>query len=133
MADTIEVSASATDTAILFIPIPVESKVFKVSAATDDLGTGCTMSIGLFKKDDTGNTYTAVSATCFASAIDVATAATAMTEYRFSALNIDTMNKAAWELAGLSAKPSYPNFYIGLTFNSAAAAGTVSVICTKSQ
>src|SRR5690349_9773942 len=74
-ADTLELSASAADTAVFFIKIPVNAKVHSVKLATDDLGTGCTMSVGLFKKDGLANTFTVVSANCFASAVDVATAA----------------------------------------------------------
>ena len=129
--DTVEVAAgSNNDTAILNIRIPVDARITSVRVASDDLGTAGTMSIGLFAKDNMAATFTAVSAACIAATLDVNAAAVGFTERRFSAPNIDTVNKAAWELAGLSAKPTtYGDFYLGLTFPTATTAvGTVSVI-----
>jgi hypothetical protein len=127
-----EVSAgSAADTAILDIRIPVDAIVSSLKIAVDDLGTSTTMSVGLYARDGggMGSTFTAISAAAFVSALDVATAATAITEVRFSVKNIDTINKKAWELAGLSAKPSYPEFNLGVSFPAAVtAAGTVTAI-----
>lgn len=129
--DTVEVAAGSNgDTAILNIRIPVDARVTSLRIASDDLGSAGTMSVGLFSKDGLAATFTAVSAACFVSALDVNAAAIALTERRFSVKNIDTVNQAAWELAGLSAKPStYSDFYLGLTFPTATTAvGTVSVI-----
>lgn len=128
ISDTIEVAdGAAADSAILAIEIPVDAVIHSVKVATDDLGTGTTMSVGLYKQDGVAPTFTAVSGTAFATAIDVATAAVALTEIRFSAKNIDTVNQKAWELAGLSAKPAYPTLFLGVAFPAeTTAAGTVT-------
>ena len=51
-----------------------------------------------------------------------------MTEYRFETQEINTIEEEMWELANLSAKPTYPQMDIVLTVvgDTTAAAGTVS-------
>jgi hypothetical protein len=133
--DFIEVSDGANDDiGMVKLEIPVDALVSSVKVATDDLGTGTTMHVGLYKLVGSGSTatFTAVDADAFAASVDVATAATAMTEYRFSAKNIDTINKKAWELAGESTKPTaYDKYYLGVSFPvGTTAAGTVAAIVT---
>lgn len=129
-SDLVTVAANTNgDTAIVHVRVPVDAMIKSIRVGTDDMGSGTTMSVGLFSRDGvTGSTFTAVSAAAFASAIDVATAATAMTDYRFNAKGIATVNQKAWELAGLSAKPDYSEFWVGLTFPAAVTAtGNIAV------
>ncbi len=132
--DTVEVADGANaDIALTGIRISVESKVSSVLVACDDLGTGTTMDVGLYKDNGDG-TYTAVLATAFGSAIDVAAAALGLTEIRFETRNIDTVKQRAWELAGLSARPAYGEFVLGLSFPAeTTAAGTVTAIVRTIQ
>ncbi len=129
VADTIEVSDNANaDTAQLKLNVPVEALIRRVIVAADDLGTSTTMSVGLYKKND-DNTFTAVSAAAFASAMDVATAATAPTDVRFLAKDINTVNARCFALAGLSAKPAYADLHVGVSFPvGTTAVGTVTLI-----
>jgi hypothetical protein len=128
VSDTIEVAdGAAADSAILAIEVPVDAVIHSVKVASDDLGAGTTMSVGLYKQDGVAASFTAVSGTAFATALDVATAAVALTEVRFSAKDINTINQKAWELAGLSAKPAYPTLFLGVAFPAeTTAAGTVT-------
>lgn len=102
--------------------LPVEATLHSVKMATDDLGSAGTIDIGFYKKNLDG-TYTVVDQDAIASAIDVNTAATALTEYRFEAADINTADQPAWELAGLSARPAYGDIYLSLT----TPAGTTAV------
>lgn len=135
LVDTIEVSDGANDDiAMINIKIPVDALITSVKVANDDFGTSTTMDIGLYKQVGSGSgaTFTAVDDDCIAAAVDVATAAVALTEYRFSVKNIDTINKKAWEIAGESARPTaYREYVLGFAFPAqTTAAGTVSAIVT---
>lgn len=108
--------------------VPVDAVLPSIKLATDDLGTAGTVDIGFYKRNADGS-YTAVDADAIANNIDVNTAAVSLTEYRFSVKGIETIEQAAWELAGLSARPAYSDLYIGLTTDTGTtAAGTVSMV-----
>ena len=125
---TVEVPDSANADSVIIGAVPVDAVISSLRFACDDLGTAGTVDIGFYKRNADG-TYTAVDADAIANNIDVNAAAVALTEYRFSVLNIDTIQKSAWELAGLSAKPAYGDLYIGLTTDTGTTAvGTVSVM-----
>lgn len=117
---------TTTDEHIVF-RIPIDATLFSVKMATDDLGTTGDLNIGFYKKNNDG-TYTAVDDDAIASAVDVNTAATALTEYRFEAAAIETADQPAWELAGLSARPAYGDIFIALTpSEDTTAIGTVAM------
>jgi hypothetical protein len=125
--DTVEQPNTTSGDYIIMSPLPVDATLISVKYASDDAGATGTTSLGFYKKNNDG-TYTVVSAAAIASAIDNSGAAVALTEYRFSVLNIDTVRKAIWELAGLSARPAYPELFIGITpdgNDSTIATGTV--------
>lgn len=125
---TDEMPDTANGDYMLVAKVPVDATLTSIRAAFDDLGTAGTIDIGFYYKKADG-TYAAVLAGAVANNIDVSTAAVALTEYRFSVLNIDTIEKAAWELAGLSARPAYSDLYIGLTTDTGTTvAGTVSMV-----
>lgn len=127
IVDTMELTDTANADVAIVAKLPVDATILSLKLAADDLGTAGTIDIGLFKKNADG-TYTAVDADAFANNIDVATAAVALTEYRFSVLGIETAMKPAYQLAGLTARPAYEDIYIGLTTDTGTTAdGTVTI------
>lgn len=125
--DTFELTDTADGDIAHVFKLPVDAIVHSLKFACDDLGTAGTVDIGVYKKNDDG-TYSAVDADAFANNIDVNSAAVTLTEYRFSAKDINTANDALWELAGLSARPAYGDMYISLTTDTGTTAdGTVTM------
>ena len=118
---TIEAPVTAAADTIILCAIPTDARLLEVSLAFDDLETNAvapdsTMHIGLFTKNVNTGVFTAVDNDAFAVSVDVFTAAIPLTNYRFSALNIDTATQPTWDLAtGLTARPAYDRMYLGLT------------------
>ena len=115
---TIEAPVTAADDTIILCALPTDSKLIEVSLAFDDLeaqevAPDSTMHLGLFRQSAPG-VFTVVDADILAASIDVFTAAVALTNYRFSAQNINTAQMPTWDLA-LSARPAYNQMYLGLT------------------
>jgi hypothetical protein len=125
--DTVEFTPTADGDTLLISQLSVDSKIIAVECAFDDLAsTSCTLNLGFYQTDDD---ITIVDEDALATAVDVGTAAVAMTDYRFEAADINTSGQSVWELAGLSAKPTnYGNLYLAWTVAavSGAQAGTVS-------
>ncbi len=116
------------DVIILKCNIPTDARIRSVRLGTDDLVGDATASVGFYKANDDG-TFTAIDADVIANEIDVNDAAVAMTEVRFLALGIETVNQPAWQLATLSAKPAYAEVWVAVTFETdTEAAGTVTLI-----
>ncbi len=132
VADTAEIANGAdADRMILAVRVPAHAKIRSVRLASDDLVGDATLSVGFFFQDNApnGTTFTAIDVDIIANEVDANDAALALTELRFSALDINTVNQQAWELAGLSAKPAYADLFIGLTAETdTEAAGTVTLI-----
>jgi len=125
---TDEVPDTANGDYMLVAKVPVDAIIPSIKAAFDDLGTAGTIDIGFYYKKADG-TYAVVDADAIANNLDVSTAAVALTEYRFSVKGIETIEQAAWELAGLSARPAYSDLYIGLTTDTGTTtAGTASMV-----
>lgn len=121
---------------LVFYKVPVDANIHSLKLGTDDLGTVGTLDIGFYPSTKLpenlvyGDAVGSGTAT-IASAIDVHTAAVAVTEYRYSVPNIDTTGKKAWELAGLTAKPSYSHFWVAAHAAAATdAAGTIVSTCS---
>jgi hypothetical protein len=112
--DTLELADTANNDTAVLIKLPIDAVIQSVKFACDDLGTAGTVDITFFYKNSDG-TYTEIADGLIANGIDVNAAAVGLTEYRFSVLNINTVNQSAWELAGLSARPAYGDIYIGVT------------------
>lgn len=112
-----------------FASIPSNARAIRVWFSSDDLGTGVTMDIGLYQT--TANGGAVVDADFFASAIDVATSAVAMTEITWErgATLIDEIEKPLWERLGLSADSKREYDITGVS-GSAAATGTAVVFAT---
>lgn len=121
------VEAAGGDAGSTYRAVRVPSNAFgiKVELATDDLGTGVTLDVGLYDVP-TVNSGAVVDADFFASAVDVATAAVAPTNvtHESGVYGIEDVEKPLWEALGLSADP-VKLYDITGTSNSAAATGTI--------
>lgn len=106
--------------------VPSNAKCVRAFYSCDDLGTGVTLNIGLYQT--TANGGAVADQDFFASALDVATAAVAITEITFErgATLIDEIEKPLWERLGLSAD-SQRDYDITAVSASAAATGTLAV------
>lgn len=112
--DAFELADTADNDNAIVVKVPIDARIRSVQFACDDLGTAGTVDITFFTKSADG-TYSEVADGLIANGIDVNSAAVSLTEYRYSVLDINTYNEAAWELAGLSARPDYAELYIGFT------------------
>jgi len=109
-----------------FCTVPSNAKMVRAFYSCDDLGTGLTMNVGLYQT--TANGGAVADADFFASALDVATAAVAMTEITFErgAALIDEIEKPLWERLSLSAD-SQRDYDVTAVSAAAAATGTMAV------
>lgn len=109
-----------------FCRIPSSARVSALFFACDDLGTGLTLDIGLYKTAADGGAV--VDADFFASALDVATAALAEANllHESGVVNIDDSEKRIWEALGLTEDPKI-SYDITAVSASAAATGTMKV------
>lgn len=109
-----------------FCTIPSNAKCVRAFYSCDDLGIGLTMNVGLYQT--TANGGAVVDADFFASALDVATAAVAITEITFErgATLIDELEQPLWQRLGLSAD-SQRDYDVTAVSASAAATGTMAV------
>ena len=121
---TIEAAGGDAGSTYRMIRLPSSARVTRLEFASDDLGTGLTVNIGLY--DVAADAVE--DADFFASAVDVATAAVARTDvtYESGVVAIENAGKALWEQLGLSADP-YTDFDIYVTSVSAAATGTMTI------
>tara|TARA_R110000851_G_scaffold119476_3_gene247296 strand:+ start:644 stop:1138 length:495 start_codon:yes stop_codon:yes gene_type:complete len=125
--DTFELADTANADSHIVFKLPVDAVLFSVKMAADDLGSAGTVDIGFHTKGADG-VYAAVDVDAIASAINVNSAATGLTEYRFEAAAIETANQTAWELAGLAARPAYGDIYVSIsTPAGTTAVGTVTL------
>jgi hypothetical protein len=112
--EVFELADTADGDDAIVLRFPATAVLKRISMACDDLGSAGTISIGVHRKNADG-TYTVVAAAAFASNINVNTAAVALTDYRYNVKNIDTANQPLWQLAGLSAAPSYGDLFLSIT------------------
>lgn len=134
--DLIATGGAVADNDIIVtnILIPIDAPVHSIKAAFDDLGTTGDLNLGLYNGETDVDLLVhgdAIDEDCFALAIDVNAAPVPLTEYRFSALGIETGTQKAWELAGLSARPTtYKHFRVCFTASEATtAAGDIFIKC----
>lgn len=129
--DTIETPAIlAIGDIVLLARLPVEAALLSVKIASDDLGTAGDMDIGFYQGTQPGGIAGIVlDADALDTAVDFNTAANAFTDARFANLDINTVQQPVWDLATLSARPSYDYIDIALTATEATTVvGTVSII-----
>ncbi len=108
-----------------FCSVPSNAKMVRCWFSSDDLsGSGATLNLGLYQT--TANGGAVVDADFFASALDVATAAVAITEVTVErgATLIDEFEKPLWERLGLSADSQRDYDVTGVS-GTAAATGTM--------
>lgn len=122
LCETISLAAQSANDTVMMVRIPVDAYIPSIKLASDDLGTTGTIDIGFYQAATSSGVGTVVDADAIANNIDVNSAAVALTEYRFSVKGIETAKQKAWELAGLSEKPAYAFFDVGLTFDAATTA-----------
>lgn len=119
--------ASSDDTSVArVLRVPSSARVDFLRYASDDLGTGGTIHIGLHRTTADGGAV--VDADFFASALDVDTAAVAWTDitYESAVVAIENAGKALWEQLGLSSDPAV-DYDVTVTRNAAAGTGTVAL------
>lgn len=105
---------TAADTLQLF-RIPVRAKLISLWMGFDDLATTSqTVDVGFYTVGSTTAAGTVVELDILVADLDVA-AAIAFADYRYDDLGIETTNEKVWELAQLSAVPSYSHLDVVLT------------------
>ena len=123
------VGTTAADTLQLF-RIPVTSKLISLKMAFDDLATTSqTVDVGFYTVGEGTAAGTVVELDILVA--DLSTAAViAFADYRYDDLGIETTNEVAWELAQLSARPSYSHLDVVLTVvaSSSPLTGTIAWI-----
>ena len=127
IVDTVETSAimSVNDTVTL-CRLPVDAVLLSFKLAIDDLGTTGDIEVGFYRT--IGDGAAVIDADIIANVIDVNAAVTALTEYRFDTLDINTAKQPVWDIAGVAARPSYEFLDVKANFTEASTVtGTISV------
>lgn len=106
--------------------VPSSARVTRLEYAADDLGTGGTIDIGLYRTTADGGAV--VDDDFFASALDTDSAAVARTDitYESAVVGIEKAGMALWEQLGNSAD-TFVDYDIVVLRNTAAGTGTVTL------
>lgn len=124
---TLEAAGGDANSTYRLVRVSARDRIKRVELATDDLGTGLTLNVGLW--DVTDNAVE--DADFFASAVDVATAAVARTDisYESGVRDIANAGKTLYEELSLADTPANRSrvFDIYASSVSAAATGTITV------
>lgn len=125
-ADSAAFAASDATSVARIFRIPSRARVHRLVFASDDLGTGGTVDVGLHQTAANGGAV--VDADFFASALDTDTAAVARTDITFeSGINdIIKCDMAIWQQLGLSADPRV-DYDVTVLRNTAAGTGDVAL------
>lgn len=113
---------------VLLAPIPTNASIISIRLASDDMDSGSPAllwDVGLHDMNGT-----AKDADFYATDITLGQAATAFTEYRFEAADINTAGSFVWEDAGDTSDPG-GTYYLSMTVSTApatAVAGDLSFI-----
>ncbi len=128
MAGVAEFAASDATSVARVLRVNSAALVDTLKFASDDLGTGGTVDIGLHRTTADGGAV--VDADFFASAVDTDTAAVALTDvtYESGVVIIDNRAKPLWSQLGLSSDPQV-DYDITVTRNTATGTGTVFLKC----
>lgn len=123
---TVEVAAADSDGSVYpLFTVRSHALIKSLKLAFDAITGGTSYSVGLYTLDSTGTVLTAVSAALFVSAADISSGV-ALTEYRYSVQNIDTIEKKVYELLSLTTDPLL-TYVVCVTANTVgSAAGTIS-------
>lgn len=119
-------AASDATSVARVLRVPSSARVDFLKFASDDLGIGGTVDIGLHRTTEDGGAV--VDADFFASAVDTDTAAVGWTDvtYESAVVAIENAGKALWEQLGLSSDPEVM-YDVTVTRNAAAGTGTVAL------
>lgn len=124
---TLEAAGGDAGSTYRFVRLPAYARVHRVELASDDLGTGLTLNVGLYDVTDSA----VEDADFFASAVDVATAAVARTDisYESGIRKIEDAGLMLFEELDLAdtAANRAKEFDVYATSVSSAATGTISV------
>lgn len=122
---TLEAAGGDAGSTYRLVRLPAYARITRVEIATDDLGTGLTLNVGLYDVDDAA----LEDADFFASALDVATAAVARTDitYESGVVAIENAGKPLWEQLGLSDTPENRNKLLDIYATSVSSAATGSI------
>lgn len=121
---TAEWQGTAADT-LMLSRVPVDATLESISIAHDDMATtSITVDIGFYQ---IGGPGTVVDIDAITTDADW-DGAEAFTEHRYETLAIETISEKMWELAGLTARPVYPELDIVVT----AAASVAPLLATVS-
>ncbi|MCH7909823.1 MAG: hypothetical protein IIB38_09430 [Candidatus Hydrogenedentes bacterium] len=133
IVDTIETSdIMAINDTVTLCRLPVDAILLSFKMAVDDLGSAGDIELGFYRT--IGDGAAAIDIDIIAALIDVNTAATALTEFRFDTLDINTVKQPVWDIAGVSARPDYEFLDVKANFLEAStAAGTISIIVLYSM
>lgn len=127
---TVEFTPSDGDDTLMVARVPVNATLDSLRFASDDNGGTITLDIGFYQIPANGvsGVGTVIDQNALGTLIDTSTADIDMTEYRFETQDIDTIEEEMWELANLSAKPTYSQVDIVLTVvgDTTPTAGTIS-------
>lgn len=119
--------AMSNNDVILMGVIPVDAKIKSIKITSDDLGTTGDFNVGFYPGPSSNVTVAsdadAVDEDAIGTAVDVNAAALAGVELRFETKDLETINQKAFELAGLSARPDYGDFFLAITLSEATTAG----------
>lgn len=128
MAGVAEFAASDATSVARVLRVNSAALVDTLKFASDDLGTGGTVDVGLYRTTADGGAV--VDADFFASAVDTDTAAVALTDvtYESGVVTIDNRAKPLWSQLGLSSDPQV-DYDITVTRNTATGTGTVFLKC----
>lgn len=129
----VTLAGAVSDNEIIFLAeLPVDARITSIRMWSDDLGTTGDLNLGFYpgNVDVTNATDSdAADEDALATAIDVNAAALADVEQRFEVKDINTINDAVWEIAGLSSRPDYGTMLVAFTASEATtAAGDISVV-----
>lgn len=120
-------AASDATSVARVLRVASDAKVVTLRLASDDLGTGGTVDVGLHQTTENGGA--AVDADLFASAVDTDGASglvwTDITDESL-VVPIEDAGKALWEQLGLATDPRI-NYDVTVTRNTAAGTGTVAL------
>ncbi len=126
---TVEFTPNANDT-LTICRVPADATLDELSFAFDDNGATITIDIGFYlvPVEGAGTPGAVVDQNALVTLLDTSTAALAMADLRFETQEINTIIERMWELANLSARPSYEQFDIVATVvtGTTPTAGTVS-------
>lgn len=124
---TVEAAGGDAGSTYRLVRVSARDRIDRVELATDDLGTGVTLDVGLYDVTDGA----VEDADFFASAVDVASAAVARTDisYQSGVRTINDVGQTLYEELGLSDTPANRErvFDVYATSGVAAATGTITV------